>query len=792
MIKNYFKTAWRHLANHKVYSLINVLGLALGIASCLVIFLVVQYELGYDQFYRKYNRIYRVTLNAIDFNPSVSLGIVPALRIDFPDLEAVSQVWYRESALITVGAVKFEEKKVLLADKYFPEIFEQHWLEGNPNTALGNPNSIVLTEHIAHKYFGSKEALGQFINFENRYLLKVTGIIGDVPGNTHLPFNMIVSFATIANDVKGMMSNFYAIAGGAFAYILLPEKLSVAQLQQKMHGFIEKNWGKEIANEARLPIQPLTDIHFDSRYLNNTISYTTSRETYYALGAVAVLIIIIACINFINLATAQAINRSKEVGVRKVLGSTRSQLVRQFLGETTLLVVIALILGILITAAFLPTLSVWLSLRINIGHFLQPSMIAVALVGILFVILLAGLYPAFVQSAFRPSESLKGKSSFNLKGIILRKGLVVVQFSICQIMIIGTLVVAYQMDFFENRDLGFEKEAVISFNIPDKAKREMLRQDLQNNPGVKEFCFSSGAPGISNNFTSFNSPEAGITKDDVTELEFIDDRYMKMFAFQTLAGQPVQRTNAGENDTVYNVVVNETMIHKLGITSPQRAIGAHIILNGSWMATIMGVVKDFQSESKHKKIRPCVLLYRQDAFYMASVKLQPRGIHQTVSRIGDAWSRLFPENVFTYEFLDDHIAAWYSQEQKEYTAFKLFACIAILIGCLGLYGLVAFAATQRTKEVGIRKVLGASLADIVFLFSKEFALLIALAFLIAAPVAYYVMNNWLQSFAYQVRIGAGIFIIAVLSSFLIAACTIAHQALKAAVVNPVKSLRTEG
>ena len=315
---------------------------------------------------------------------------------------------------------------------------------------------------------------------------------------------------------------------------------------------------------------------------------------------------------------------------------------------------------------------------------------------------------------------------------------------------------------------------------------------LFRSPGVKEFCFSSGAPGISDNFTSFSSPEAGISKDDVTELKFIDERYMKMFALQTLAGQPVQRTNAGENDTVYNVAVNETMIHKLGITSPQRAIGAHIILNGSWMATIMGVVKDFQSESKHKKIRPCVLLYRQDAFYMASVKLQPRGIHQTVARIGDAWSRLFPENVFTYEFLDDHIAAWYSQEQKEYTAFKLFACIAILIGCLGLYGLVAFATTQRTKEVGIRKVLGASLADIVFLFSKEFALLIALAFLIAAPVAYYVMNNWLQSFAYQVTIGAGIFVIAVLSSFVIAACTIAHQALKAAVVNPVKSLRTDG
>jgi len=392
MIKNYFKTAWRSLSKHKAYSSINVFGLTLGIASCLVIFLVVQYELGYDKFYSRANRTYRVTLNAIDFNPSVSMAVVPALRNDFPELEAVSQLWFHESALINVNNEKYQEKGILIADKYFPVVFDQHWLEGNSKTALAEPNSIVLTESIAFKYFGNKEAMGRLIDLEGRYHLKVTGVIKNVPGNTHLPFNIIVSFATIANDVKGMMSQFYSIAGGSFAYIVIPENYKISQIQNRIHGFIEKNWGKDIAKDARLPLQPLTDIHFDQRYLNNTISYTTSRETYYALDAVAILIIIIACINFINLATAQAIRRAKEVGVRKVLGSTRSQLIGQFLGETTLLVLAALVLGLMITMLFLPEAAKWLQLKISASQLLQPSVIVLILIVTISVIMLFLIY----------------------------------------------------------------------------------------------------------------------------------------------------------------------------------------------------------------------------------------------------------------------------------------------------------------------------------------------------------------------------------------------------------------
>ena len=791
MFKNYFKTAWRTLSKHKAYSIINVLGLTLGIASCVVIFLVVQYELNYDKFNSKADRIYRVTLNAIDFNPCISMAVAEPLRNDFPELEAVTQVQYHNSGLITIRQNKYEEKGFLFADKYFPEVFDYKWIEGNSTTALAEPNSIVLTESLATKYFGNKNAMGQLINLENNYNLKVTGVIKDVPGNTHLPFKYLVSLETIRKEDEGMFSAFWAIPGGSFTYIVTPPHYDISKIQNRIHWFIEKNWGKDIANAARLPLQPLTDIHFDSRYLNNTISYTTSRETYYALAAVAVLIIIIACINFINLATAQAIKRAKEVGVRKVLGSSRSQLIAQFLGEISLMVIVALIFALLLVALFLPPLSTWLDIKINIYQLAQPSVISVISISALIIILLAGLYPAFVQSSFRPAQSLKSKAVLSSGKLTLRKSLVVFQFAISQAMIIGTLVVAYQMDFFQNRDLGFNKDAVISIDISDENKNAVLKQQLVNNPGVKDVCFSSGAPVYNSYFTSLISREAGITQSDVSEVKFVDEHYIDMFQLQMLAGEKIRRTNSTENDTVYNVVVNETMIHKLGIHEPHLALGKHIILNGNWHCTITGVVKDFQSESKHKAIRPCALMYRADNFYTASVKLASTNMNKTIAAIDKSWSALFPQNVFNYEFLDDHIAAWYKQEQKEYTAFRLFAGIAILIGCLGLYGLVAFAAAQRTKEVGIRKVLGASVANIVALFSKEFVLLIAIAFVMAAPVAYYVMNDWLQGFAYQIKIGANIFVIAILSSFVIAASTIAYEAIKAAIANPVRSLRTE-
>jgi ABC-type antimicrobial peptide transport system permease subunit len=787
MFKSYCIIAIRNIRRNLSYVLLNVSGLTISIASCLIIFLIVRSELGYDNFHRKADRTYRVTLNALDFNPSVSMGVVPALRTDFPELENVSQVWYQAHVQLKIGQNRYNEHSYMYVDEQFTSIFDYQWLEGNPRTALSEPNAVVLTQSMARKYFGDRDAMGQLINVDNRYNLRVTGIVKDPPGNTSLPFRFLVSFATVKKDLGPGANDFYNIMGGN-AYIVLPEHYPVARLQGRMKAFIAKNWGADIARGAKLPLQPLRDIHFDQRYLNDAERPTTSRGTYYALAVVALFIIITACINFINLATAQATKRAREVGVRKALGAGRLQLIRQFMGETSLLVILSVMLAVAAAYFLLPQTMVWLGIKMDRSQLFQPAVMGLLAAITIVVILLAGLYPAFVQSAFQPALSLKGSTGKTYRGLTLRKSLVFLQFAISQILIIGTIVVGQQMDYFRNQDLGFNKETVIAFDLADRSKREVVRQQLLNNPGVADVCFSTGAPVYNRIFQPLSAPELGVLEEDVTETKIVDEHYIDMFAMKMLAGEKIARKSQG--DTTYNVVVNESLVHKLGIAGPKEALGKQIIAGGQ-PCTITGVVQDFQSESKHKKIRPCVLWYDERMFFSVSVRIKPQHLRETISRIEKDWYSLFPDNLFYYEFLDDHIAGLYRQEQKVFTAFKLFSSLAILIGCLGLYGLVAFAAVQRTREVGIRKVLGASLTDIVFLFAKEFFLLIAIAFVAAAPVAWYVMHGWLNNFAYQVNIGPGIFLVALIISAMIAALTIGYQSVKAALANPQQSLRTD-
>lgn len=787
MLRNYFIIAFRNMRRNAGYASLNVLGLTLSVAACLVIFLITRNELSYDRYHRKAERTYRVTMNALDYNPSVSMAVTPALRNDFPELEQISQVWFRHGGLVQVGQDRYNEGAYAYVDEAFPVIFDQSWVAGNPATALTAPNAAVLTESVAQKYFGNSNPMGQVLRLNNEFDLTVTGIIKDQPGNTHLPFLFLVSWKTIAPNMKRAMEHFYNISGGS-TYVVLPEHYDVKKIQSRMPAFIAEHWGKDIADEAKLLFQPLTDIHFDQRYISGGPSPTTSRTTYYALAVVALFIIITACINFINLATAQAIKRAREVGVRKALGANRMQLVRQFLGETSVLVILAIVLGLILALMFLPRAATILNIQIGNHQLLQPSILGLLAALAVLIILTAGLYPAFVQSSFNPVESLKGTTSFRFKGLTLRKTLVFVQFAISQVLIIGTLVVAKQMNFFKNQDLGFNKEAVVNFDIPEEAKRAVLLQQLKNNPGVKDVSFSSGAPSYNSSYASFIAPQLGFTKDDVTELKYIDEQFLRMFDIKLLAGRELIKTAQG--DTLLNVLVNETLLHKLGINKPEAAVGMHFRTNGQH-AVIQGVVRDFQSESKHKQRRPCVLLYDEDAFYTASVKLQPGNTRQTLARIERDWSALFPASLFSYEFIDEHIAAMYRQEEKVYAAFRLFSILAIVIGCLGLYGLVTYAAMQRTKEVGIRKVLGASTFHILSLFGREFFVLIGLAFLVAAPLAWFIMQRWLENFAYQTGMGAGVFLAAIGASAAIAAATIAYQSLKAALANPLKSLRND-
>jgi putative ABC transport system permease protein len=785
MLFNYILTAFRNIRRHPGFTIINVFGLSLGVASCLLIFLVVRYELGYDAFNSKADRIYRVNHHSIDYNPRVSPAVAPAMRHDFPDI-TVAQLFY-DDGMVKVGNDRYNERNFAFADEYVPRVFDYQWLAGDPHSALTAPNSIVLTESMVRKYFGTKDAMGQTIFLENQWNCKVTGVIRDLPGNTSLPLPFLVSLATIRKDLANM-NNYWSIADGSFCYILLPENYPIGRVGARIHAFMEKNWGKEVADHATLLLQPLKEVHFDQRYLYITVSPTTSRQTYWALAGIALFIILTACINFINLATGQAVTRAREVGVRKVLGARRPQLIGQFLGETALQVVSAVILGLLIAIVLLPRLSTWLDISIRTGELLDPAVIALLAGLIVLIIPLAGLYPAFVQSAFRPVLSLKGTNSMSRGGLTLRRGLVILQFGISQLMIIGTIIVARQMDFFQNRDLGFNKDFVVTFDVPDSAHRQVLWQQLAATPGITAMSFSSGSPANMSGATGYDAPQLGLTGENVTELKFVDEHYIRMFGLRMLAGDTIARRFV--KDSFPHVVVNETMIHSMNIQDPRAAIGQYFVI-GNTRCYIMGVLQDFQSESKHKKRRPCVLYYSENGFYKASVRLTPVGLHATLGHIDKLWSALYPDLLFQYEFLDEHIASFYRQEEKFFTAFRIFSCIAIVIGCLGLYGLIAFATLQRTREVGIRKVLGASIPDILTLFGREFIWLILLAFVVSAPVAWLVMHSWLANFAYRIGIGWGTFVISIGASFLIAAMTISYKTVAAALANPVRSLRTE-
>lgn len=783
MIRNYFKIAFRTLMHNKSYALINITGLALGLASCIVIFLVVQNELSYDNYHKKADQTFRVTLGGRDFNPSVAFAIAPAFKNDFPEAE-VSQYFAQQGGLVSVGEQKYNQKVYAFADENFSKIFDFNWLSGNSETALKEPNTVVLTESAARKYFHGEDAMGKIIKLNNEKDLRVTGVIKDLPSNTHLVFSFLVSWETMRKDVD--TSHFWSIQGG-MVYITLPKNESAKSVQARFPAFIKKNWEADIAKEkGLLLLQPLKEIHFDRRYLNQ-ISMPRSKETIYGLAGVALFIILTACINFVNLATAQSLKRGKEVGIRKTLGAFRKQLIIQVMGETTLLVLVSVVLSLIAVMLFLPYTETLLDIRIETSNLFKPAMISAVLLIVVVTILLAGLYPAFIQSGFQPLKALKSGLSDNSEGkSYLRKGLVIVQFSITQILLVGTLIVGSQMDFFLNQDIGFDKDAIVTFSTGEKI--DVLRQKLIDNPGVQQVSFASGGPAYNTNFAPFTSPELGMTENDVTEIKQVDENYLSMYHIKLLAGETV--TKIISKDTVANLVVNQTLITRLGIKDPEKAIGQRFFI-GDHPIRIKGVVQDFQSESKHKKIRACVIMYNPNSFWQASVKLRPEKMRETLASIEKDWSELNPKSLFSYEFMDDRIAGLYNQEYKMYTAFRLFSAIAILIGCLGLYGLVSLMAVQRTKEIGIRKVMGASIPGLVVLFVNQFIWLILIAFVVAAPIAWFAMDKWLQEFAYHINIGPGIFLISIVTTLVIAGITISHQSIKAALMNPIKSLRSE-
>ncbi|HSZ35034.1 MAG TPA: ABC transporter permease [Puia sp.] len=800
MFKNYFKTAFRSLKHNKTYAAINVTGLAVGIAACLLIFLVIQFETSFDDFHTSRDRIYRIGSqfklpDGLHYSAGTCFPAAKQLKLDYPQLENVSTILSVRGDQIAVmdekgnnTQKKFSEQGLFFIEPHFLEMFNFPLLAGDAKTALAEPNTAIVTQATAERYFGDwKSAIGRTIKYNNNTICKITGVLKNLPANTDFPIEVALSLKT---NKDASSDNWGSNNGLLNTFVIVPKGMSYEQLNRNLITFTKKHESAENAAKRIFYAQPLADIHFDKRF-GNYNNRTISRELITTLSLIGLFLMIIACINFINLATAQAVNRAKEVGVRKVLGSRKKQLVWQFLSETFIITLVSVLFAIIIAYIALPSLNQLLKTAITVRLSMQ---VITFITGILILVtLLSGLYPAVILSGFNPITALKSKLSNNtVGGLSLRRALVILQFTVAQTLIIGTLIVVGQMGYFRNAPMGFDKDAVINIDSPDDslsiAKREALKADLLRQPFIKDVSFGTFAIADEmhwgSNF-SFNNGSKPV--DFNADLKWSDADVFKTYGLQMVAGVPYR-----PSDTVREFVVNETLVKQLGIHNPQDILGKQISFwDGYLKGPVVGVVKDYNTSSMKDAFTPVVMAPWKYVYNTMAVKIESKNIQQTLAFIQKTWSAAYPEYVYKFQFLDDRIAAFYAQENQLSQLYKIFAGIAIFISCLGLYGLVSFMVVQRTKEIGVRKVLGASAGNIIYLFSKEFILLIAVAFAIAAPLAYYFMHEWLNNFSFRISIGAGVFVITIVSSIAIAWLTVSYQAFKAAMMNPVRAIRVE-
>ncbi|MEO6253273.1 MAG: ABC transporter permease [Ferruginibacter sp.] len=801
MLKNYFKTAFRNLWRNKNFTSINVAGLAVGIAVCLAIFLIIQFELSFDNFHAKKDRIYRVITEQQNADGPLPTAGVPyplprAMHNDFPSIVSTGIYSDRDDQIIIPDETneqsfkKFKEDRgVFFAEPSFFKIFDFPLLAGE-YASLKNPNTALLTKATAEKYFGDwKLAIGKTIRRNNKQLLKITGILADVPYNTDLQIRILASYATLT-DLSNR-DDWQSVASNHGCYILLPEGMSAAAMNNQLVSFTKK-YRKEEATHGRQLVQSLSDVHYNAD-IGNFSDRTVSKALINTLWLIAAFILLIACVNFINLATAQAFNRAKEVAVRKVMGSSRQQLRFQFYSETALITLTAIGLSILLVMVGLPYISSILQLPLTLSFTKNPGILLFLLATAIVVILLAGFYPALVLSRFNPVTALKSKvAAGRSKGISLRRGLVVFQFVVAQALIIGTIIIVNQMNYFRSYSMGFDKEAIVNIAFPQdsagQAKLDYLKNKLLAIDGVKAASFSFASPADDGNWSSnFRFDRAAKETDWNANLKWADADYLKTYSIPLVAGR-----NLNPSDTAKEFLVNETLLKRLGITNPQQALNKEIDLWGGQMKySIVGVIKDFNAMSLREGLVPVLITTVKNFYGIAGIKLATKDISGTLKKVEAVWNETYPDFVYEQKFLDAKIENFYAQESKLSDLFKIFAALAIFLSCLGLYGLASFMAVQKTKEVGIRKVLGASVQNIIMLFSKEFLLLIGIAFLIAAPLAYYFMHGWLQDFIYRVNISWWVIALAGLIAITVAMITISFKAIKAAIANPVKSLRSE-
>jgi len=803
MFFNYWKTTFRNLIKNRGYFIINVLGLTLGIGCALLIYVVISYQTSFDTFHVKVNRLYRVYSHEKmpngedDYNGGSTYALLSALKTDFSDLEGITQV-RADGGKIVIALredgktedTKYMEEKVAFVEPAFFEMFTYPLLIGEAQAALKEPRTVILAEKIAKKYFGNSEkAIGKIIRWDNTLDLKVTGIAKDVPKNTNMKFGIFISYASLDELVKkDEFETWESISSSIQTFVLFPPRYTQAQVNVRMPAFQQKYLAKE--NQKRdYAFQRLKETHFDER-MSNFGNNATPIELLWALGLVSIFLVLTAAINFINLATVQAVKRSKEVGIRKVLGSSRAALIYQFLGETFFITAISVLLAFFCADLLLPALNELLNAEIE-KHFLWNTQTGLFLLGLTAVIcLLSGFYPAWVLSGFNPVLAIKNSiNSHHAGGINLRRSLVIVQFAISQVFITSSIIAIQQMDYFNTTDLGFSKTGVVVFDLPknDSLRFSILKDELQRITGVEKVSLAIGPPASGDN-TITNIGLTGMdSKDDINaNMKRGDVDYVEVYGLKLVAGRDINPSN----DTLNEMLINETMARELGFKTAEEALGK-TLRRGAAPKPIVGVVKDFHVYSLQEKMSSVYFGAGIHRYKTMGVKFSSRNTKEMMGKIEKLWISIFPEYVYEYQFLDESLAQFYETEKQITNLFKIFAFIAIFIGSIGLYGLVSFMATQKNKEIGIRKVLGASVGQIVYLFSKEFAKLLLIAFVVAAPLVYYLMTAWLANFEYRITVGWEVFTLTIIASTLIACLTVGYKSLRAALANPVQSLKAE-
>lgn len=797
MFKLNLKIALRNLWKYKGYTLINVFGLSIGLASCILIFIFVRYQLSFDKGYANGDRIYRVVTSwkyadGNEFSSSgTPLPLPPTFRNDFTQFEKVAAI-QESNGIVKVksqaGKAEVKDSEaVFYAEPSFFEIFDYKWLSGNPNQSLSAPNTVVLSEKAADKYFGDwRKAVGNSINFNADKDFKVTGVIKDNPQNSSFPLEIIFSYASFTNR---NMKEWGSVSSASECYVLLKEGVAISDLAKPLAQHLNKYENEEDApGKVNHTFQPLENIHHNEDY-GNFAQQSIPYKQIIGLGIIGLFLLLTACINFINLATAQAISRSKEVGVRKVMGSRRKQLIWQFLSETALITIIALLLACVFAELALPKMENLFGGEVSFSLFGHP-IIFVFLLGLLVLVsFLAGLYPALIMSGFSPALAIKNKVAANAGGVGLRKTLVVVQFAITAILIVSTLVVIKQMNFIRDKSLGFDTEAITLVDLPtdslSQLKYNSFKEKLLVVNGVKDISFNAGAPSSgSNNETSFtyNSSKPA---DFQVSVKAGDEAYFKTFGLTIVAGRALSKS-----DTIKEFVVNETLLKKLNVSKPADAIGKIMRIWGS-SGPIVGVVKDFNNYSLHEAIAPVSIFSRKTRYNTVAIKLEIKEMANAMKSIENTFNATFPDYVYSSNFFDESLKSFYETEQIMGVLFKVFAGVVIFISFIGLFGLISFVATQRTKEIAIRKVLGASNLELIKMLNSSFLWMVLIANMVAWPVAYIFVKDWLAGFQYRIDLSIWPFVFAMLISMFITIFTVTLRSYRAAKANTIDALKYE-